>query len=74
MRKDKESKAGGGTSRRGLDDQSWIQASSSVGSAAQQWTPQKQRLAKEIQDLRVFNKDQSKELVRALEKTKRLEE
>ena len=53
------------------DDSSWIQAPphGNVNS----WTPQKQSLAREIHELRLMNKDQSRELAQALERSQHLE-
>ena len=42
--------------------------------AAQSWTPQKPGLASESQALMITNKDQSRELARALERSTRLGE
>ena len=58
--------------RRPMDDHSWIHAST-LEHASQSWTPQKQSLAREIHELRLTNKDQSRELARALERSQQLE-
>ena len=53
------------------DDSSWIQAP--LHRDLYSWTPQKQSLAREIHELRLMNKDQSRELARALERSQQLE-
>ena len=58
--------------RRSMDDHSWIHAST-LEHASHSWTPQKQSLAREIHELRLTNKDQSRELARALERSQQLE-
>ena len=56
--------------RRSMDDHSWIHASYQ---SYQSWTPQKQSLAREIHELSLTNKDQSRELAKALERSQQLE-
>ena len=54
-----------------MHDNSWIQAP--LSGELVSWPPQKQGLAREIHDLRVMNKDQGRELARALERPHQLE-
>ena len=58
--------------RRSMDDHSWIHAST-MEHAYQSWSPQEQSLAREIHELSLTNKDQSRELARALERSQQLE-
>ena len=53
------------------EDSSWIQAP--LCRDLYSWTPQKQSLAREIHELRLMKKDQSRELARALERSQQLE-
>ena len=56
---------------RSMDDTSWIQAP--LHRDLNSWTPQKQSLAREVHELTLMNKGQSRELARALERSQQLE-
>ena len=53
------------------EDSSWIQAP--LCRDLYSWTPQKQSLAREVHELTLMNKGQSRELARALERSQQLE-
>ena len=54
------------------EDSTWIQPA--TGSSSQLWTPQKQSLARELQQLRITHQDQSRQMVEVIERSRRLEE
>ena len=61
-----------GVGRRTRDDSTWIQLT--TRSSSQLWTPPKQSLARELQQLRITHQDQSRQMVEVIERSRRLEE
>ena len=61
-----------GVGRRPREDSTWIQLTTRPSS--QLWTPQKQSLAMELQQLRATHQDQSRQMVEVIERSRRLEE
>ena len=61
-----------GVGRRPREDSTWIQPTTRPSS--QLWTPQKQSLAMELQQLRITHQDQSRQMVEVIERSRCLEE